>query len=526
LYSGLSVTTRSTSTYYEAEPKQSTGASVLGVLRRRILLVLMTILLCGAAAAAFAYSAADRYESTARLVFQQTVGPELRALGLLPNTPDAQNLSADNVAVVGSRRVAVAAAAELRRTGRDVTAEDVVDDVKVSSPKDSDIVDIVASASSKREAALLANVYADSAVAIARRDERARVDRAVFALKRQLDRLAPRDRDDIPGARLRSRIQQMRALGLTGTGSPSIVQPGYIPTDKASSPLRTVVLGCLFGAILGAGLALLREQADRRLHGADQVSAAFDAPVLTTVPRDRALKRHVPFRDLRFETAEAFRMLQMNLRFGRRDPVRSVLVTSARSEEGKTTIAWNLACAAASAGLSVALVEADLRRMCLAERYDLHFEPGLAEVLEGEVELSQALQRVTLIPPHDARNGNARAFDVIVGGSPSTDPWALLQYARTAELLGVLKERHDLVVVDTPPIAHVSDAISLLHDVDGVLLAATVSSTRDPEARRLRDQLDELGAKVLGVVANGGSAQSGYGYAGSSDRAHAAEPAV
>jgi receptor protein-tyrosine kinase len=296
-----------------------------------------------------------------------------------------------------------------------------------------------------------------------------------------------------------------------------------VPESKTGSPLRTVGLGLLLGVVLGLGLALLREQADRRLHRAEQVSAAFDAPVLTTVPRDRTLKKYVPFRELPFETAEAFRMLQMNLRFGRKEAVRSVLITSARSEEGKTTIAWNLACAAASGGLSVALLEADLRRMCLADRYDLHFEPGLAEVLEGEVELSQAMQRIELLPAQDARNGTPRAFDVIVGGSPSMDPWALLQSARTSELLGVLKERHDLVIVDTPPIAHVSDAISLLHDVDGVLLAATVSSTRDPEARRLRDQLHELDANILGVVANGGSATAGYGYAGSTERARSAD---
>ena len=513
------MTNHSTPTSYGAEPTESPGASLLGVLRRRILIIIMTVLVAGAAAAAFAYSAEDRYETTARLVYLQTVGPELRALGLLPNTPDADNLAANNVAAVSSRRVAVAAAAELRRTGRDVSAEDVADDITVVNPKDSDLVDITASATSRREAALLANVYANSAVAIARRDEAARARRTERSLEVQLDLLDPAARGGIPGARLRSRIQNLRALGLTGTGSPQIIQPGYIPTTKSGNPLRTVGLGLLFGVVLGLGLALLREQADRRLHRADQVSAAFDAPVLTTVPRDRTLKRHVPFRDLPFETAEAFRMLQMNLRFGRSEAVRSVLITSARSEEGKTTIAWNLACAAASGGLSVALVEADLRRTCMAERFDLHAEPGLAEVLEGEEELTSAVQRIALLPAHEGTNGHQRAFDVLVGGTPDSDPWALLQSARTAEVLGVLKERHDLVIIDTPPIAHVSDAISLLQHVDGVLVAASVSSTRDPEARRLRDQLQELDADVLGVVANGGTAQSGYGYSGSVERA-------
>ncbi len=136
------------------------------------------------------------------------------------------------------------------------------------------------------------------------------------------------------------------------------------------------MLGALFGLLLGVGLALVREQSDRKLRRTEQVTAAFDAPVLTTVPRSRALKRHKPFADLPPQVAEAFRMLQMNLRFARDEPVRSVLVTSARTGEGKTTVSWNLAAAAASGGLSVALVEADLRRPSLAERYGLEHAPG------------------------------------------------------------------------------------------------------------------------------------------------------
>jgi Mrp family chromosome partitioning ATPase len=74
----------------------------------------------------------------------------------------------------------------------------------------------------------------------------------------------------------------------------------------------------------------------------------------------------------------------------------------------------------------------------------------------------------------------------------------------------VLSKDHDLVVIDTPPVPHVSDAISLLRHVDGVLVTASVNSTRGPDASRLRDQLVGLDANVIGVVANGGSALSGY----------------
>jgi Mrp family chromosome partitioning ATPase len=85
-----------------------------------------------------------------------------------------------------------------------------------------------------------------------------------------------------------------------------------------------------------------------------------------------------------------------------------------------------------------------------------------------------------------------------------------MQSSVMVRLLDVLRKDHDLVIVDTPPLPHVSDAISLLRHVDGVLVTASVNSTRGPEASRLRDQLQGLDANVLGVIANGGSAISGY----------------
>jgi polysaccharide biosynthesis transport protein len=263
----------------------------------------------------------------------------------------------------------------------------------------------------------------------------------------------------------------------------------------------------LFGVVLGVGLALLRDQADRRLHRAEDVSAAFVAPVLTTVPRHRALKRHRRFDDLPPEIAEAFRMLQMNLRFGHGGSVRSVLVTSSRAREGKTTIAWNLASATASSGLSVGLVEADMRRPSLAAHYGLEPEPGLSDVLSGTVSIVDALQPVL---PQPGVNGDPRPLEVLVAGQPPPDPWALMQSAAMVRVLQTLTTDYDFVVIDTPPIPHVADAISLLRRVDGVIVTASVNSTRGPEAERLRDQLQALDARVLGVVANGGSSATGY----------------
>jgi capsular exopolysaccharide synthesis family protein len=498
------------SSTYGVEPAEREGASLLSTLRRRAHIIVLTALLVGGVAAAVALTRGSSYESTAKLLFRQTIGPEINATGLLPSTPDADNLSANNVVVVGSRSVAELTS---RRLGGDLSTDDVQRDVVVSAEKNEDVVNVVASSDSPRQAARLASAYADSALEFSDTLQRRRARAVADNLKLQLGQLGVEARIGREGDRLRTALEKVRVLAEAGSGTPQIVQRGFVPSAKAGTPVQTIVLGALFGLVLGIGLALLREQADRRLHRADEVSAAFDAPVLTTVPRSRALKRHVPFPDLPPEVAEAYRMLQANLRYGRAEPVRSLLVTSSRSQEGKTTTAWYLSAAAASAGLSVALVEADLRRPSLASRFGLRPDGGLTEVLRGELSVAEALQFVSPYPEFASYTGYRPGVEVLVAGTAPHDPWALMQSQALGELLDLLEERHDIVVVDTPPLPHVADAISLLSHVDGVILTASVNSTRGPEARRLRDQLQELGARVIGVVANGGSAESGYGYA-------------
>jgi capsular exopolysaccharide synthesis family protein len=505
---------------YGFEPAPREQISVLAVLRRRALIVVATALLCAGAAAVFAYANSDSYESSAELLFRQTIGPNGTALDLQPPFFDADNLAQDNVQLVESRRVAAATARELRRLGADVSADDVAGDVEVTGTKDSDVVEVVAQAASPERAALLANLYSRTAARQVRQDEREQALATLRSVRRQLAEVG-REQSTLPPAlrnpaaedRLGTYAERLQTVADAGLGSPRIIQPGYAPSSASSSPVQIILLGALFGLLLGAGLALLREQADRRLHRTEEVSAAFDAPVLTTVPRNRALKRHRRFADLPLDVAEAFRMLLMNLRYAENEPVRSVLVTSARSREGKTTVAWNLASAASSSGLAVALVEADMRRPTIAERYDLDAAPGLAEALTGGVSITEALQTVPLSAADAKSNGYSRSLDVLVAGQPPPDPWALMQSPAMARLMTELKQHHDLVVLDTPPIPHVADAISLLRRVDGVLVTASVNSTRGPEARQLREQLQTLDARILGVVANGGSAATGYAYA-------------
>jgi polysaccharide biosynthesis transport protein len=492
----------------DPDRSQSSTASLLRTLRRRWWIVILTTAILAGAAAGFAYLTRDTYKSTAQLLFDQTIGPQLNALGLNPPFNNADRLAGDDQAIVGSQQVAELTAGRL---GSGTTADWVQNHVSVSGTKTSDVVSVVATEKSPKKAAHLANVYAGAAVEIAQNIQSTRARAVMQDLAGQLAALSPALRRGVTGQQLRNRIATLHAISANGTGTPQIIQPGYVPSHRSGNLPETIGLGVLFGLLLGVALALLREQADRRLRHAEDVSAAFEAPVLATIPRVRALERHVPFGSLPPDVADAFFMLQSNLRYGRHSvPSRSLLITSAKARQGKTTVAWNLAGAAASAGLTVAVIDADLRRSSLAADYGLRSFPGLTEVLRGDVSAFHAVQRVSVPLDNGAENGDSRRVDVLIAGSRPPDPSALIQSPLMADVIDEFRDRYDMVIVDTPPIAHVADAISVLRHVDGVLVVASVHSIKGPEAMRLREQLNSLDARVFGVVANRGSRAESY----------------
>jgi polysaccharide biosynthesis transport protein len=485
----------------------SESRSILATLRRRAPIIIVTTLLVAAAAAAFAFLAAKRYQTTAELLFNQTIPTELNALGLVPATPNADKLAADNAAFVGSRRVAQRTATLL---GDNTSVDSIQKNISVPVPKSSDVVAINATASSPDRAATLANTYANAAIELARTDQLARTAAVLSRLRAETASLK---RSDPAVPALHERIAELAALGSAGTGIPQLIQSGYPPTHSQGRPLVTVVLGVLFGLLLGLALALLREQSDARLRHPKAMSAAFEAPVLASVPNHRMLARRAPFTKLPNEISAPFFTVLAHLRYGERTPVRSVLVTSARPRQGKTTIAWNLAGAAAASGMSVALVDADLRGSTLASNYGLDPTPGVTEVLHGEASVADALQT---IPASENGNpaGHLRRMAILPAGSRSPEPVMMLQSTKMAELLRTLRH-HDLVIVDAAAITEHSDAIALLRLVDAVLIAAPLGASRGPEAQQLRAQLQALDARVIGVVATGGGKHTrGYVAAG------------
>jgi len=232
------------------------------------------------------------------------------------------------------------------------------------------------------------------------------------------------------------------------------------------------------------------------------------------VPDSRRLERaQGDARGLSSGELEAFRMLRTNLRyFNVGHDVRSILITSASPGDGKSTVAFNLAVAAATIGERVLLVEADLRNPSLARFLDGRPSVGLAEVLAGYSTVHDALMRV----PYASSLEPDATIDVLPAGSTPPNPGELIDSTPMRELLESVEAEYDFVVVDTPPASVVSDAIPLVTKVDGVVVVTRLGKNTRDALVSLRDQLRNLKAPTLGVVVNAVEADQtsyyGYGY--------------
>ena len=189
--------------------------------------------------------------------------------------------------------------------------------------------------------------------------------------------------------------------------------------------------------------------------------------------------------------------------------MKSILVTSAAPGDGKTTVAWNRAAAAASAGSRVLLIEAELRKPSFVKRFNLESKAGLTDVLAMGARPADVIYE---LPIGEGKQGTdaASIVDVLPAGPVPPNPSDLIESPRMASLVRQATERYDLIVIDAPPAAVVSDAIPLVRRVDGVLVVVRMDKTTRDGTRHLRDRLRHLDAAVLGVVLNGISGADGY----------------
>ncbi len=200
--------------------------------------------------------------------------------------------------------------------------------------------------------------------------------------------------------------------------------------------------------------------------------------------------------------AEAYRTLRTNIQFSSLDnPVRTLLITSARPDEGKSSAVANLAVTFAQMGNTVALVDADLRRPALHTLFGVSNEQGLTSYILNAGSAASGNNRTSAGPLPFARL-NIPNLKLLTSGPLPPNSAEVLGSSLMSELIARLKDEADYVLFDAPPVLALTDAAVLAAKLDGALLVLKAGKTSRDDAREAKEQLEKVHANLLGVVLN------------------------
>ena len=294
------------------------------------------------------------------------------------------------------------------------------------------------------------------------------------------------------------RQSQVQVKRLEGEDSPVdvvLMSPSSLSaTTRQPSAPRYLAVGALGGVLLGYAGATLVSMLDKRIRSSSDLSEVVDIPVIGVVPSSEALSARSRDGSGDPGVEESLRKLRTNLRYagaGLDEGLRSLVVSSCVQDDGKSTIAVNLARVVALAGQEVILIEGDLRRPRLRRLFNAgKNRPGLAQLLVGATSLESAL--VTTPVP---------GLRVIFAGDSPPNPSELLGSSRLSELVKYLATDH-VVLIDAPPVLPVTDAVALAEHVDGMLMIVRAGHTTSDQLRQAMTTLTRGGGKVIGLVLN------------------------
>lgn len=310
-------------------------------------------------------------------------------------------------------------------------------------------------------------------------------------------------------------LEKLKEAGVTAglrSNNFRIVDVARVPTEPTEPNVpRNLSFALALGLSTGIGLAFLLEGIDNTVRTPEQAQAISALPSLGMIPlgsktsaesaagKKLALATSKEAVELvtqarpQSQMAESYRALRTSLLLTSLGaPPKTILVTSALPQEGKTTTSINTAIVLAQKGTRVLLIDADLRRPSIHKTLGMGPRTGLSNVLTGNATLQQATVRSTILP----------SLFVLPAGTPPPNPAELLASSHMKDILAELREQYDHIVVDTPPTLSVTDAVVMSTRADSVVLVIRSGQTTKQALRRARDLLTQVNARVAGVLLN------------------------
>jgi succinoglycan biosynthesis transport protein ExoP len=490
----------------------------ISVLQRRKLLLVAAVVLVVGSALAVSFLQTPVYEARTRLLLE----PNVSVFG--QSTQGVVSRAPTEIQVIESAPVA----AKVREAlGQPVPGASAV------QVGQTDVVEIRVQSGSPSQAAKVANAYGDAYIAYRRQQAIDSLLAAAGEVQKKMDAVtrdiadldahfvpdksgaptARPDRDALVAQRVlfKQKLDELQVDASVKNGAASVVTPAGVPSAPIRPrPLRSAVLATAVGLIIGGALAFFFDHLDDSIKTKQDLERAVpNVAVLGMIPPSAGWKvkadtKVVSSSEPRSPAAEAYRGLRTSIRFlGIDRSLRTIQVTSASASEGKSTTVANLGVALARAGARVVIVCCDLRRPRVHDFFGLPNDVGLTTVLLGEVPLVNAVQQVP---------GEERLF-LLASGEPPPNPSELLSSPRCDKLIASLHGGFEFVLIDSPPVLPVTDAVVVSARVDGTLLIATAGASTINQVARAAELLRQVDATLIGTVLNNASSgDTGYGY--------------
>jgi non-specific protein-tyrosine kinase len=448
------------------------------------------------------FLASPVYEATALVTYQAPAKDDNPTAGALPSTGVTREDISTLVANASAPSVVNSAAAKLA-----IKPQQLRSSVAVGPHGDASVVSFVAKGATPKEAADKANAWADAFVSDRMAKAKKTLDSTVSDAQKSYNAYPKNLKQDSPNLTDRTvalgNLNKAKSARNQWLGALSASNPALEP-DAAIWPKKTMTLvaALIIGFGLGSGVALLTARVDNRLH--DDEFDSLPAPVLVRVPKSPRAPKNTPLGPANAEpmVADSFAGLGARVMLDRiGEGAHTILVTSARSGEGKSSVAANLASSLALGGRRVVLVDADMRRPTQDQIFpSLQGRPGLSQVLTRGAELDASL---TLVSPNLA---------AISSGPRHANASMLLASVAFRQLLDRLSKISEVIVIDAPPVLAVNDALAVSPAADQVLLVARVDTSDLGEVNEAHSRLNSAASTPQAIVLVGTERPEGYGY--------------